>query len=113
MSIARKTVAELADKIKATVADRGANYGMPEANFANIAALWNAWIRARHNAVVLLDGHDVGQMCALMKIARLAQRPTHADSALDAAVYAMLGFGVALSDAAGVSADGASDHVSV
>jgi len=96
MSIARQTTAELAAQISSIVTERGQSYGTPEVNFANIAALWRAWIKARHGVDTLLDGHDVGQMMALSKIARLAQTPTHRDSALDAAVYTMLGHGCAV-----------------
>lgn len=96
MSIARKTAAEMADQIKKTTADRGDHYGAPEVNFANIAAFWRAWVKARHGLEVPFDGHDVGQMSALIKTARLACTPTHADSALDAAIYTMLGHGCAV-----------------
>ena len=94
---ARSTAARLAAQIEATVAGRGTNYGPPEVNFANIAAFWRAWVKARHGIDVPLDGHDVGQMSALIKVARLAESPTHEDSALDAAIYVMLGHGCAVS----------------
>ena len=96
MSIARKTAGELAAQIVETVTSRGASYGDPETNFANIAAFWRAWLKARHGLDVPLDGADVGHMSALIKIARLAQTPTHRDSALDGAVYTMLGHGCAI-----------------
>ena len=96
MSIARQTTAELAAQITSIVTERGTSYGTPEVNFANIAAFWRAWIAARHGVDVPIDGHDVGQMSALIKLARLAQTPTHRDSALDSAVYTMLGHGCAV-----------------
>jgi hypothetical protein len=96
MSIARRTAADMAAKIAQTVEGRGANYGPPEVNFANIAAFWRAWLKARHNVDVPIDGHDVGQMSALIKTARLAESPTHADSALDGAIYTILGHGCAI-----------------
>jgi hypothetical protein len=101
MSIARETAGRLAEQIKDTVTGRGANYGPPETNFANIAAFWRAWIKARHGLDVPLDGHDVGQMSSLIKKARLAQTPVHEDSALDDAIYTMLGHGCAVDAVAG------------
>lgn len=98
-SIARDTAGRLADRIKQTVADRGQTYGTPEANFANIAGLWNVYLRARYGMFPFLDAADVGQMSALIKIARLAESPTHEDSALDAAAYVMLGHGCAVESA--------------
>ena len=96
MSIARQTAGQMADQITEIVGARGGNYGPPEENFANIAAFWRAWLKARHGVDVPLDGHDVGQMSALIKLARLAQSPLHADSALDGAIYMMLGHGCAV-----------------
>jgi len=96
MSIARQTAAELAAQITDIVGERGASYGPPEINFANIAAFWRAWIKARHGVDVPIDGADVGHMSALIKTARMAQTPTHRDSALDGAVYTMLGLGCAI-----------------
>jgi hypothetical protein len=96
MSIARQTASEMAAKITETVDGRGSNYGPPEVNFANIAAFWSAWIKARHQIDVPFDGHDVGQMSAMIKLARLAESPAHADSALDGAIYMMLGHGCAV-----------------
>lgn len=92
---ALETTARLARQIEQTFTARGAVYGPPEENFANIAMLWRAWLRARHGADLPLDAMDVGQMSALIKIARLAESPDHEDSALDAAVYTLLGHGCA------------------
>jgi hypothetical protein len=96
MSISTENTARLAAKIKDTFTARGSVYGPPETNFANIAAFWRAWINARHGVDVEFDGHDVGQMSALIKLARLAETPIHEDSALDGAVYMLLGHGCAL-----------------
>lgn len=93
---ARTTAGELAAQISDIVGERGSNYGPPEINFANIAAFWQAWVQARYGIMIPFDGADVGHMSALIKVARLAQTPTHRDSALDGAVYTMLGFGCAL-----------------
>lgn len=96
MTVSTSTAARLAGQIKATFTARGSVYGPPEENFANIAGFWRAWIKARYGVDLPLDGHDVGQMSAQIKIARLAVAPTHEDSALDAATYMLLGHGCAL-----------------
>lgn len=92
-SPAREAAARLAKQIVGTVTARGANYGTPEANFTNIADLWRVYLRARFNVDLPLDAAAVGSMSALIKVARLAQSPGHEDSALDGAVYLMLGYG--------------------
>lgn len=96
MSVATDTTAQMADQIKSTFEMRGQVYGPPEVNFANIAAFWRAWVRARHGVDLDLDATDVGMMSAMIKLARLAESPTHTDSALDAMVYVGLGHGCAL-----------------
>lgn len=96
MSIACQTAADLSARITETVGARGKNYGPPEINFANIAAFWRAWLKARYGTDVSLDAADVAHMSALIKVARLAETPTHEDSALDGATYMMLGLGCAM-----------------
>lgn len=98
MSDARQTTVELASQIAETTEARGATYGTPEQNFANIAGLWRAWISARYGFGIPLDAHDVGIMSALIKVARLAETPTHRDSALDGATYLLLGHGCAVAE---------------
>lgn len=107
MSISTSTTARLAGKIQETFTARGSVYGPPEVNFANIAAFWRAWLKARHGVDVPLDAMDVGQMSAMIKIARLAETPHHEDSALDGAVYMLLGHGCVI-DAAELAAAQAS-----
>jgi hypothetical protein len=77
------------------VADRGLNYGSPEDNFARIARLWNAHL---NNVLAFpipepwaLKPSDVALMMAQVKMARLANDPTHADSWVDIAGYAACG----------------------
>jgi hypothetical protein len=75
-------------------------YGNPEDNFGTIAALWDAYLRRRHltgNLGDYMEGRtnitatDVAAMMALMKVARLAESPQHADSWRDLAGYAACG----------------------
>lgn len=96
MTIATANTARVAGKITETFTDRGSVYGPPGENFANIAGFWRAWIIARYRVDVPFDAMDVGQMSALIKMARLAVSPLHEDSALDAATYMLLGHGCAL-----------------
>lgn len=70
------------DAARQAVADRGLNYGRPEDNFAKTAALWSAFLGRDIKAT------DVPIMLALLKVARLANDPTHGDSAVDLAGYA-------------------------
>lgn len=75
-----------------TVADRGVPYGGVEDNFQRIANLWNAHMQNRYGEEApYLDPADVAMMMALMKIARLAHAPSHADSWVDVAGYAACG----------------------
>lgn len=92
---AREVAARLAGQIKETVGARGNTYGPPEDNFANIADFWSTWLFTRWGVQVTLDAVDVGVMSALIKVARLGQTPNHEDSALDGAIYLMLGHGCA------------------
>lgn len=73
---------ECLDAARQAVADRGLNYGSPEDNFAKTAALWSAFL----GRPILVT--DVPIMLALLKVARLANDPHHADSAVDLAGYA-------------------------
>lgn len=70
--------------------DRNETHGEPEDNFGRIAELWSAYKRVQFNAT------DVAAMMALMKVARIAQSPSHRDSWIDLAGYAACGAGIAL-----------------
>lgn len=65
--------------------DRAATHGDKHRNFANIAALWNAFIAAKNGAA--LDASDVGHMMALLKIARTQSGLMNDDDAIDAIGY--------------------------
>lgn len=72
-------------------ADRGLNYGSPEDNFTRIARRWQVHFRNRHDLEVPVDAHDVAMMMADLKLARLENKPDHADSWVDLAGYAACG----------------------
>ena len=65
--------------------DREKEYGPAVENFQRIAELWAAY----HNSDFTI--YDVAAMLALLKIARLANRPSNPDSWKDLAGYATLG----------------------
>jgi len=72
--------------------DRERTYGDPGRNVRTIAALWTDWLRARgalaHDTFVSPD--DVCAMMVMLKLARLANDPTHRDSQVDACGYLRL-----------------------
>lgn len=77
----RQQVLDTARDIVCT-GDRQLNYGKPEDNFKNIAALWSDYL---HRPI---SSTDVGIMMILMKVARLMKTPQHSDSYVDIAGYA-------------------------
>ena len=62
--------------------DRNNQYGEPEDNFANIAALWSIYLG------VELDSYDVGMLMVLFKTARMMTGPYKRDSLVDLIGYA-------------------------
>lgn len=84
----------LNEAMEITHKDRNAQYGSPEDNFKQIAALWNAYYFARLSnrptraAPFEFEPADVAVMNMLIKVARLSKTPTHHDSAVDIAGYA-------------------------
>ena len=77
------------------------DYGSPEDNFGTIAALWEAYLRARCMYVsdIAILPEDVAAMMALMKIGRIATGAPKADSWIDLAGYAACGGELALAEA--------------
>lgn len=76
------TKQELLARAAETVKDRGVNYGTPLENFNEIALRWR---------VILKTPVTAAQVAACMievKMARLAQTPSHEDSVVDIAGYA-------------------------
>lgn len=84
----------LEQALKIVTGARRKSYGAPEDNFKCIADLWAVWIARRQQVdpqKVGLDAVDVSAMMVLMKVARLAESPAHADSWRDTAGYAACG----------------------
>lgn len=88
--------AEILDTAKRAVADRGLNYGQPEDNFQRIANRWNTHLE-NLGMDADLTAESVAIMLADVKIARLENDPTHADSWIDMAGYAACGGEIATS----------------
>ena len=66
--------------------DREQDYGSPENNFLEIAALWNAYL-----GTSAIRSWDVAAMLALLKIARIASGHAKEDNWIDLAGYAACG----------------------
>lgn len=60
---------------KQMAAVRDADYGHPRENWATIAAMWSAWLSARHGVTINLTVDDVGALNMLQKLAREARNP--------------------------------------
>ena len=71
---------------KCVLGDREQDYGTPEANFARIADLWNAYIGGD-----FISPTDVAVMLALLKIARIRSGNAKDDNWVDLAGYAACG----------------------
>lgn len=82
---------QILDAARACVTgERPEDYGSPEDNFATIAELWRAYIKAKcvaPGAHVEILGEDVALMMALLKIAR-ATTSDNMDNLIDLAGYA-------------------------
>jgi len=63
--------------------DRNLDYDEPERNFQDIATFWNVYLQGKQ----VIEPHDVGVMCALIKVARIRTSPGKADHYIDAAGY--------------------------
>ncbi len=70
--------------------DREQTYGHPSKNLKTIAALWTNYLDANNSLHAHLTIDDVCMMMVLMKVARLANSPTHRDSMVDIAGYTAL-----------------------
>ena len=82
MTLAQKCL-ELAE---AAVKDRRASYGSPDANYHRLSSLWSAVLETDVSVLETV-------LCLIqMKISRLMNDPTHADSWVDIAGYAAIGY---------------------
>lgn len=70
--------------------DREKTYGSPDKNLSLIATYWTAYISSCSALKIILNSEDVCIMMALLKLARLANDPTHTDSQLDVCGYMAL-----------------------
>lgn len=88
------------------VTARQTKYGSPEDNFNRIARRWNAHLVNLNitDDVCVLTAADVAIMMADVKLARLANDPTHADSWVDIAGYGACGAEVSAAEAEAVAA---------
>lgn len=86
--------------LAAVCGDRALNYGKPEANFARIALLWNAYVHIRakdqgvEEAKLAFTEWDVANLMILMKVARTMNQPNHKDSWVDIAGYAACAYDI-------------------
>lgn len=65
--------------------DRAQTHGDKHRNFSNIAGLWNAYLEAKGGLPI--NASDVGNMMALLKIARTQSGRINDDDAIDAIGY--------------------------
>lgn len=72
--------------IKHTLEARQEHYGHPADNFRRAAMMLNALLEKKLS--IPLDEHDVGAMYIALKLARLPQDRTHADTIHDIQGYA-------------------------
>jgi hypothetical protein len=80
----------LTKALAATTTARNKAYGEPEDNFWRIALLWNAYSECIGHRPD--QPHDTAIRQILVKIARLAETPTHEDSWVDGAGYFACGY---------------------
>ena len=82
----QKIPSVLQEAYKIIYGDREQTYGHPSKNLKTIATMWNAYIASAGDRP--LNAQDVGAMMILLKVARLANNPTHRDSLVDICGYA-------------------------
>ena len=73
----------LSDASKLVNGDRQSSYGTPEDSFKKLSALWSAYLD------VEITPHDACVMMSLLKVSRLAYKPSE-DSSIDGAAYLCL-----------------------
>lgn len=88
MTIANTSI--LAQAAHIVDSDREQTYGDPGRNLRTISDLWDSWLLARGWSGPGLSTDDVAYMMVLLKVARLANNPTHRDSQVDICGYTRL-----------------------
>lgn len=100
-NVARKRrEAILATVAEATCQSRPHTYGDAEDEFPTVAGLWSCYLSRSLDTPIPLESADVAVLLALLKIARIAANPDHADSWVDLAGYAVCGGGIVTAKAA-------------
>lgn len=103
METTRARVLELARGC--VCSDRDEQYGLPENNFALIAAFWGLYLEEKLQLTeIAIKAEDVAMMMALLKIARCTTGQVKLDNYVDLAGYAACGGEIAMKKEAG--ADG-------
>ena len=76
------------DKAKEIIyGDREQTYGDPGKNFRCIATMWTAYLTRRFDFDGTLIEKDICYLMSLLKVARLANNPSHEDSIVDGIGY--------------------------
>lgn len=73
-----------------TGGERADSYGPVRQNLDNIATLFSAYLKMRHNIDVPLSGEDAAWMLTMVKMARSAAPGYHEDNYVDAAAYSAI-----------------------
>jgi hypothetical protein len=82
------TAADILDTAAGLVSgDRDRSHGAKHRNFANIAALWSAYLAIRKDPKAPLSAVDVGHLMALLKVARTQSGAFNADDLVDGCGY--------------------------
>lgn len=82
----------LQEAMRIIYGDREKTYGSPEKNLLTIAGLWATYLKGKYpdkplDAMFYMTIDDVCLMMVLLKVARLANDPTHRDSQADGCGY--------------------------
>jgi hypothetical protein len=88
MEPVKKTILQEAHEV--IYGDREQVYGAPAKNLKVIAQYWSIHLSATTGENIVLTAEDVCEMMILLKVARLANTPSHRDSLCDIAGYAAL-----------------------
>ncbi len=76
--------------IELTSGDRNIQYGEPRVNFANVAALWTAYLQSKYDMPAVITPEDVAWLNVLQKCGRTFLGVPKEDSYIDAAIFAAI-----------------------